>query len=161
MQHVKFNCRTYSCISQTESLDDWLGPWVSFLWLVFLIASIFSVRMIYKTYVKFRDTIARRTGKTYEFKEDVAYETENALGCWNISEKPVEKRIKILYRIYVIPLLIAWLDLFLDIGYVSSFTTNSTRMVSPYIDVRQNEKFIKYLLCHWCAWAGFYRSTNC
>lgn len=127
---------TYSCISQTESLDDWLGPWVSFLWLVFLIASIFSVRMIYKTYVKFRDTIARRTGKTYEFKEDVAYETENALGCWNISEKPVEKRIKILYRIYVIPLLIAWLDLFLDIGYVSSFTTNSTRMVSPYIDVR-------------------------
>jgi len=62
-------------------LDDWLGPWISFLWLLFLIGSVFAVRMLYKTYIKFRDAISRRTEEGYIIKDDVAYETENALGC--------------------------------------------------------------------------------
>ena len=92
--------------------------------------------MIYKTYVKFRDTLTYMKGEKLEFKEGMAYDTNKALGVWDISQKPNEKKLKILYRIYMIPLFISWLDLFLDISYVSSFTTNSTRMISPYIDVR-------------------------
>ena len=90
---------TYNCIRQTEILDDWLGPWISFLWFLFLIASGFSIRMLYKTYVKFRDTLAeRKEDGEYEFKEGLAYDVDTALGVWKIHEKPVEKRIKILYR---------------------------------------------------------------
>ena len=92
--------------------------------------------MIYKTYVKFRDTLTYMKGEKLVFKEGMAYDTNKALGVWDISQKPNEKKLKILYRIYMIPLFISWLDLFLDISYVSSFTTNSTRMISPYIDVR-------------------------
>ena len=55
--------------SQTEALDDWLGPWISFLWLLFLIISAFSVRMIYKTFIKFRDTLTYRDhNEEYQFK---------------------------------------------------------------------------------------------
>ena len=59
----------FNFFSQTEALDDWLGPWISFLWLLFLIISAFSVRMIYKTFIKFRDTLTYRdTNEEYQFK---------------------------------------------------------------------------------------------
>jgi len=55
--------------------------------------------MIYKTYVKFRDTLAKRKENgEYEFREGLAYDVTTALGVWKIEQKPVEKRIKILYR---------------------------------------------------------------
>ena len=60
-----------------------------------------------------------------QYQEGMAYDTNNALGCWNISAKPVENRVKILYRIYMIPLFLAWFDLFLDIGYVSDVNTRA------------------------------------
>lgn len=67
---------TYKCISQTETLDDWLGPWISFLWLMFLLASAFSIRILYKTYIKFRDTLAyKKDDGDYEFRDDISYET--------------------------------------------------------------------------------------
>jgi len=127
----------FNCESQTEKLDDWLGPWICFLWLLFLCISIFSVRMIYKTFIVFRDTLTYKDKNgEFTFKEDCIYEHETALGCWNISQKTVIKKCKVIYFVYTIPLLIAWSDLFLDISYISSFTLNSTRMVSPFIELK-------------------------
>jgi len=128
---------SYKCVSQTEALDDWLGPWISFLWFLFLCISAFSIRMIYKTFIKFRDTLTYRdSDDEYQFKEDCIYEHETALGCWKLEGKTTIKKTKIIYFVYTIPLLIAWSDLFLDIGYISSFTFNETRMISPFIEVR-------------------------
>ena len=195
-------------------MDDWLGPWISFLWFLFLCISAFSIRMIYKTFIKFRDTLTYRdSDDEYQFKgqgqifkslfeisinqsfyspevhrkwctlfdllkEDCIYEHETALGCWKLEGKTTIKKTKIIYFVYTIPLLIAWdcfqnvfpsdriamihclwlmglahglnqgfsgpglhwklkkSDLFLDIGYISSFTFNETRMISPFIEVR-------------------------
>ena len=64
----QIRCRTYKCISQTVDLDDWLGPWISFLWLLFLFAFAFAVRMLYKTYVKFRNTISNKENGELMFK---------------------------------------------------------------------------------------------
>ena len=50
-------------------MDDWLGPWISFLWFLFLCISAFSIRMIYKTFIKFRDTLTYRDNDDeYQFK---------------------------------------------------------------------------------------------
>jgi len=60
---------SYKCVSQTEALDDWLGPSISFLWFLFLCISAFSIRMIYKTFIKFRDTLTYRDNDDhYQFK---------------------------------------------------------------------------------------------
>jgi len=134
---VKCTNGSFKCVSQTEHLDDWLGPWISFLWLLFLIISVFCSRMIYKTFITFRNTLTvlNQNGDR-EFKDDCIYEHESAFGFWSLEGKTVIKKCKIVYFAYSIPLLIAWSDLFLDISYISSFVMNETRMISPYIEVR-------------------------
>jgi len=134
---IKCTNGSYNCVRQTDHLDDWLGPWISFLWLLFLLVSIFSTRMIYKTFITFRDTLTVLDVRgERQFKEDCIYEHETAFACWNIAEKPVIKKCKIIYFAYSIPLLIAWSDLFLDISYISSFVLDETRMISPFIEVK-------------------------
>merc|ERR1719431_1588537 len=128
---------TYKCESQTETLEDWLGPWISFLWLIFLLISIFAVRMLYVTFIQFRDTLTYKDDAgEYQFKEECIYEHETAFGVWDISKKKTIQKCKTIYFAFSIPMLIAWLDLFLDITYVSSFTLDATRMVSAFIEVR-------------------------